>query len=52
VFLTQVLHATGSIVRLIDGCAQATQNVAHGFSGALSDKLQKRKSIALCGSHA
>jgi MFS family permease len=52
VFLTQVLHATGSIVGLIVGFAQATQNVAHGFSGALSDKLQKRRSIALCGSHA
>jgi LacY proton/sugar symporter len=49
VFLTQVLHATGSIVGLIGGFAQATQNIVQGFSGALSDKLQKRKSIALCG---
>src|SRR5207344_2872507 len=34
---------------LVDGFAQATQNIAQGFSGALSDKLRKRKSIALAG---
>ena len=49
VFLTQVLRASGSIVGLVDGFAQATQNVVQGFSGALSDKLQKRKPIALIG---
>jgi MFS family permease len=49
VFLTQTLNATGSIVGLVDGAAQATQNIVQGFSGALSDKLQKRKSIALAG---
>src|SRR5512136_2121053 len=49
VFLTQTLNATGSIVGLVDGFAQAAQNVAQGVSGALSDKLQKRKTIALAG---
>src|ERR1035438_8179126 len=49
VFLTQTLHATGSIVGLVDGFAQAMQNIVQGFSGALSDKLQKRKGIALAG---
>ena len=49
VFLTQTLKASGSIVGLVDGFAQATQNIVQGFSGALSDKLQKRKSIALAG---
>ena len=49
VFLTQTLNATGSIVGLIDGFAQATQNIVQGFSGALSDRLQRRKSIALVG---
>jgi MFS family permease len=49
VFLTQTLKASGSIVGLIDGFAQATQNIVQGFSGALSDRLQKRKSIALTG---
>lgn len=49
IFLTQTLHATGSIVGLIDGIAQSTQNIAQGYSGWLSDKLQRRKSIALTG---
>jgi len=33
----------------MDGFAQATQNIVQGFSGALSDRLRKRKSIALIG---
>jgi hypothetical protein len=49
VFLTQTLHASGSVVGLVEGVAQATQNIVQGFSGWLSDKLQKRKSIALVG---
>ena len=49
VFLTQTLHASGSIVGLVDGFAQALQNIVQGFSGALSDKLQRRKPIALIG---
>ena len=49
VFLTQTLKASGSIVGLVDGFAQATQNIVQGFSGALSDKLQRRKFIALVG---
>jgi MFS family permease len=48
-FLTQVLGASGSVVGLIDGVAQATQNIVQGLSGWLSDRLQKRKSIALAG---
>jgi MFS family permease len=49
VFLTQTLKASGSVVGLVDGFAQATQNIVQGFSGALSDKLRKRKTIALAG---
>jgi MFS family permease len=49
VFLTQTLKASGSIVGLIDGFAQAAQNIVQGFSGALSDKLQRRKPIAIVG---
>jgi len=49
VFLTQTLKAGGSIVGLVDGFAQATQNIVQGFSGALSDKLQRRKPVALAG---
>jgi MFS family permease len=49
IFLTQTLKASGSIVGLVDGFAQATQNIVQGFSGALSDKLQRRKPVALVG---
>lgn len=49
VFLTQSLKASGSVVGLVDGLAQATQNIVQGFSGALSDKLQRRKPVALTG---
>lgn len=49
VFLTQNLKADGSVVGLIEGVATATQNIVQGFSGWLSDKLQKRKPIALIG---
>jgi uncharacterized membrane protein YphA (DoxX/SURF4 family) len=33
----------------VEGVAQATQNVVQGFSGWLSDKLQRRKPIAVAG---
>jgi len=33
----------------VEGIAEATQNVVQGFSGWLSDKLQKRKALALVG---
>lgn len=49
IFLTQTLHASGSVVGLVDGIAQATQNIVQGLSGWLSDKFQKRKPIALIG---
>ena len=49
IFLTQTLNLSGSIVGLVEGVAQATQNIVQGFSGSLSDKLQKRKPIALAG---
>jgi MFS family permease len=49
IFLTQVLHASGSVVGLVEGIGSASQNVVQGFSGWLSDKLQKRKSLALAG---
>lgn len=49
VFLTQTLKASGSIVGLVDGCAQAAQNIVQGLSGSISDRLQKRKAVALAG---
>ncbi|HEX9295508.1 MAG TPA: MFS transporter [Polyangiaceae bacterium] len=49
VFLTQTLGASAAAVGLIEGVAQALQNVVQGFSGWLSDKLQRRKPVALAG---
>src|SRR5579872_7474091 len=49
IFLTETLHVGGSIVGLVDGFAQALQNIAQGFSGTLSDRLQRRKAVALVG---
>jgi len=49
IFLTQTLQASGSIVGLVDGCAQAVQNIVQGFSGTLSDRLDRRKPVALVG---
>lgn len=49
IFLTQNLGVSGGIVGLIEGVANATQNIVQGFSGWLSDKLQRRKPIAIIG---
>src|SRR4051794_36911348 len=49
VFLTQTLKAGGSVVGIIEGIAETTQNMVQGFSGWLSDRLQKRKGIAVFG---
>jgi MFS family permease len=49
VFLTQYLGASGSIVGLIEGVATATQNIQMGFAGYISDKMHKRKSLAIIG---
>ncbi|PWT95153.1 MAG: MFS transporter [Bacteroidetes bacterium] len=49
VYLSQNLNASGSIIGIIEGFAQAAQNIIQSFSGWLSDKLQKRKPVALFG---
>lgn len=49
IFLTQYLGDGGAIVGLIEGVATAMQNIVQGFSGSLSDKLQKRKNVAIIG---
>ncbi len=49
IFLTKTLGASGSIVGLVEGCAQAAQNIVQGVSGTISDRLQKRKAVALAG---
>lgn len=49
IFLTQTLGASASVVGIVEGIATATQNIVQGFSGWLSDRMQKRKPIALIG---
>jgi MFS family permease len=49
IFLTQNLKVGGSIVGIVEGVAETTQNIVQGFSGWLSDKWQKRKGIAVFG---
>ena len=49
VFLTQNLKVGGSIVGIVEGVAEATQNIIQGASGWVSDKIQKRKPIAVFG---
>jgi hypothetical protein len=38
IFLTQNLKASGSIVGIVEGIAETTQNTIQGFSGWLSEK--------------
>jgi MFS family permease len=49
IYLTQTMKTSGSVVGLVEGIAGATQNIVQGLSGSLSDKLQRRKPIALVG---
>jgi hypothetical protein len=39
IFFTQTLKASGSVVGLIDGFAQATQNIVQGFAGTYTSCL-------------
>lgn len=49
IYLTQTLKAGGAAVGLVEGVAEGTQNVVQGFAGSLSDRVKRRKSIALVG---
>jgi MFS family permease len=49
VFLTETLGSKPAILGLVEGIAQALQNIVQGFSGWLSDKLNRRKPVALAG---
>ena len=49
VYLVTVLGASMLAVGAIEGIAEATANFAKVFSGALSDRLGKRKAIAALG---
>ena len=49
VYLTAVLGASMVAVGLVEGVAEATASIVKMFSGALSDRLNRRKPIALVG---
>ncbi|MGG6495849.1 UNVERIFIED_CONTAM: MFS transporter, partial [Bacteroidetes bacterium 56_B9] len=49
VYLTQTLGASGLVVGVIEGVATGVQNLIQGVSGSLSDRLQRRKPVALAG---
>jgi MFS family permease len=48
-FLVSALGASVTIVGLIEGVAEATALMTRFFSGALSDRLGKRKALTLAG---
>lgn len=48
-FLTKQLAAPASAVGLVEGVAEATQNIVQGGSGWLADRLNRKKPIALVG---
>lgn len=49
IFLTSVLGAATSVVGLIEGIAESTATVLKVFSGYISDKVGKRKPLAILG---
>lgn len=49
VFLTETLGASPTIMGLVEGIAQAVQNIVQGFSGWFSDRFRRRKPIAIVG---
>lgn len=49
VFLTSVLGASTEMVGLIEGVGEATASISKLFSGWISDKLGKRKALAMIG---
>jgi MFS family permease len=49
VFLVSVLGASATSVGLIEGLAEAAALITRFFSGALSDRLGRRKTLALAG---
>lgn len=49
IFLTQNLKAGGGIVGVVEGVAEATKNIIQCFSGSFSDRIRRRKPVALFG---
>ncbi|MBI4686457.1 MAG: MFS transporter [Nitrospirae bacterium] len=49
IFLSDVLHTSKTSIGIIEGIAESTASILKVFSGWLSDRLGKRKSIILWG---
>ncbi len=49
IFLTTTLGVGGAVVGIVEGIAIAMQNIIQGVSGSFSDKIQKRKAVAVAG---
>ena len=49
VFLTSVMGASTEMIGLIEGIGEATASISKLFSGWLSDRLGKRKTLAVIG---
>src|SRR5215471_10843730 len=49
VFLVSVLGVRATAIGLLEGAAEAAVNIVKIFSGALSDRLGKRKPLAIVG---
>ncbi|MHB8895451.1 MAG: MFS transporter [Candidatus Geothermincolia bacterium] len=49
VFLTSVLGASVIFLGVIEGVAEGTASILKGFSGYISDRLEKRKALILAG---
>jgi MFS family permease len=49
IFITEVLHAPATIVGLIEGVSVGVSNIVSGFSGWISDRMGRRKTIAFLG---
>lgn len=48
-FLANVLGMSTAIIGLVDGIAETTSSLLKGVSGWLSDRLRRRKSLAVAG---
>ncbi|MBS1522170.1 MAG: MFS transporter [Bacteroidetes bacterium] len=49
VYLTEYLKINGSTLGIIEGTAEAVQNAIQGISGYWSDKMRRRKPLAIAG---
>lgn len=49
VYLTEYLGVSGSLLGIIEGSAEGIQNIIQGISGYWSDKLRRRKPLAVIG---